>query len=255
MMPQLYFDKKRAIATGVTVSGSPAGGMIMTPLVQYFITLYGWRGTMLLLGAIILNGCALAILFVPPYKLKKVPSFPDVQNIEPPEPRPLARLKVDMGSVMLQSIENMRSAISLEMTNSESETKLQMYLKKLSKIFDCSALKQVITLVVLLNYFLFGMGYMVPFVFLPLNTAQFDIDPSTTATIFSVMAGADFAGRIILGVLGNCQCFNSIHLFGACTILPGVASILSIFANSTPSFYVYGFVFGFSIGKSQIVKH
>ena len=252
MIPQLYFDKKRAIATGITVSGSPAGGMILTPLVQYFINAFGWRATLLLIGAITLNGCALGILMVPPRKLKKVPSFPDLKSLEPPELRPLARLKVDMGSVMLQSIENMKSAISLEMKDTVTETKCQMYIKKLSKIFDISALKQAITLVVLVNYFLFGMGYMVPFVFLPLYTSQFDIDPTTTAIIFSVMAGADFCGRIIFGVLGNCECVNSIHLFGACTIMPGIACILAIFANSTPAFYIFGLVYGISVGTLPV---
>ena len=190
---------------------------------------------------------------VPPRKLKKAPSFPDLKSLEPPEPRPLARLKVDMGSVMLQSIENMRSAISLEKKDTETETKWQMYAMKLSKIFDVSALKQFITLVVLVNYYLFGMGYMVPFVFLPLYTSEFDIDPTTTATIFSVMAGADFCGRIIIGLLGNCECVNSIHLFGTCTIMPGVACILAIFANSTPAFYIFGFVYGISIGTLSIL--
>ena len=248
MIPQFYFDKKRAIATGITVGGAPVGGMIFAPLVQFFINTYGWRSTMLLMGAIVLHGCAMGILMIPPCKLKKAPSFPDVKDLEPPEPRPLSRLKVDMGSVLLQSIENMKSAISLEMPDSETDTKCRKYAKKLSRMFDISALKQVIVLVVLANFLLFNMGYMVPYVFLPMYTSQYGIDPTTTANILSVSGGADFFGRISLGVLGNCECLNSIHLFGGCTMLSGLSCILSLLADNTPAFYVFGFVFGFSVG-------
>ena len=72
------------------------------------------------------------------------------------------------------------------------------------------------------------------------------------ATILSVMGGADFVGRIILGIVGNCECLNTIHLFGGCTMMPGLACILSLLAKSTSAFYVFAIVFGFSVGTLNI---
>ncbi|GAB1606924.1 monocarboxylate transporter 12-like [Argonauta hians] len=50
-----YFEKKRALATGLSVCGSGIGTSVFAPLLEYLIDLYGWRGTMLILGGIVSN--------------------------------------------------------------------------------------------------------------------------------------------------------------------------------------------------------
>ena len=248
MITQTYFTTKRSLATGITLSGAPFGGVIWAPMAQLFIDVYGWRATLALVGAVSLNGCALGYLFVPPNSNTiDIPQPP--QEEPPPEPRPLSRLKVDMGSVIMHSIENMRSALDLSDSVTETETRLQKYLKKLSRIFDFSVLKQGIVQVVLLNWFLWSMGYMVPYVFLPLSTAYYGITPTTTAQIISVIGISDFIGRIVCGVVGNCQCINRIHLFAGSALISGTACILSQFAGCVSTFYIFAVVFGFSIGE------
>jgi MFS family permease len=43
-----YFEKWRALATGIAVCGSGFGTFLMEPLCTLFVSSYGWRGTMLI---------------------------------------------------------------------------------------------------------------------------------------------------------------------------------------------------------------
>ncbi|CAE1274350.1 Monocarboxylate transporter 14 [Acanthosepion pharaonis] len=71
-----YFEKKRALATGLSVCGSGIGTSVFAPLLEYLIDIYGWRGTMLILGGIVGNvvvcGCLLRPLeYSPKEKYEK----------------------------------------------------------------------------------------------------------------------------------------------------------------------------------------
>lgn len=47
-----HFDKRRALATGIAVSGSGLGLFLMSPLAEYLISNYGWLDAYFLFGAI-----------------------------------------------------------------------------------------------------------------------------------------------------------------------------------------------------------
>ena len=50
-----YFENKRALATGLSVCGSGIGTFVFSPLTEFLIDTYGWRGTMMLWSGIIFN--------------------------------------------------------------------------------------------------------------------------------------------------------------------------------------------------------
>jgi len=50
----IYFEKKRAFATGIAVCGSGLGTFIFAPLTKELINAFGWKGAMLVTAAIIL---------------------------------------------------------------------------------------------------------------------------------------------------------------------------------------------------------
>lgn len=60
-----YFEKKRAFATGLAVCGSGVGTFLMAPFVQYLLSRYDWRGTMLVLSGVVLNCICFGALFRP----------------------------------------------------------------------------------------------------------------------------------------------------------------------------------------------
>lgn len=57
-----YFDKRRSFATGISVCGSGIGTFIFPPIIQYLISVYGWRGCTILLAGIFLNMCVCGML-------------------------------------------------------------------------------------------------------------------------------------------------------------------------------------------------
>lgn len=57
-----YFDKKRSLATGLSVCGSGIGTFIFAPLNHELLSHYGWRGCTLILAGLFLNLCVFGML-------------------------------------------------------------------------------------------------------------------------------------------------------------------------------------------------
>lgn len=60
-----YFEKWRALATGLAMCGSGVGTIIFAPLSNYLLEAFGWRQTMLWQGAIIVSCVIFGIAFRP----------------------------------------------------------------------------------------------------------------------------------------------------------------------------------------------
>ncbi|CAK1591704.1 unnamed protein product [Parnassius mnemosyne] len=61
-----YFDKHRALANGICVSGTAAGSFVFPMLIEKLVDTYGLHGTVLLLGGGMLHVCVSATLYRPP---------------------------------------------------------------------------------------------------------------------------------------------------------------------------------------------
>ncbi|XP_053622340.1 monocarboxylate transporter 12 isoform X2 [Plodia interpunctella] len=61
-----YFDKHRALANGICVSGTAAGSFVFPMLIEKLVDMYGLHGTVLLLGGGMLHVCVAATLYRPP---------------------------------------------------------------------------------------------------------------------------------------------------------------------------------------------
>ncbi|XP_076277713.1 monocarboxylate transporter 5-like isoform X1 [Lasioglossum baleicum] len=60
-----YFEKYRSLATGIAVCGSGLGTLVFAPCLEYLISSYGWRGTIMICSGIVLNCIVLGALFRP----------------------------------------------------------------------------------------------------------------------------------------------------------------------------------------------
>uniref|UniRef100_S4R7V2 Solute carrier family 16 member 12 n=1 Tax=Petromyzon marinus TaxID=7757 RepID=S4R7V2_PETMA len=65
VMVTKYFRRRRALATGLAMSGSGVGTFLLAPLVQYLLDVFSWRGALLLLGAFVSNLCVCGALLRP----------------------------------------------------------------------------------------------------------------------------------------------------------------------------------------------
>ncbi|XP_066478023.1 monocarboxylate transporter 12 [Tiliqua scincoides] len=60
-----YFNKRKALAYGIAMSGSGIGTFILAPVVQLLIEQFSWRGALLILGGFVLNLCVCGALMRP----------------------------------------------------------------------------------------------------------------------------------------------------------------------------------------------
>lgn len=60
-----YFEKWRALATGIAMCGSGVGTFVFAPLTNYMLTEFGWRQTMMYQGFIIISCAVFGLAFRP----------------------------------------------------------------------------------------------------------------------------------------------------------------------------------------------
>ena len=79
-----YFEKRRALANGITMAGSGIGTFIYAPLSNYLQDKYSWRGALLILSGIVLHCIAFGALYRPLRVRRKVKLSPseDLKLVE-----------------------------------------------------------------------------------------------------------------------------------------------------------------------------
>nr|CAD7458688.1 unnamed protein product [Timema tahoe] len=77
-----YFLERRGLAMGLCQAGIGLGFIVAPPLVQYLLEDYGYRGTMLILSGIALNGVVGAVLYQPVryHLVRKAPKIVDKES-------------------------------------------------------------------------------------------------------------------------------------------------------------------------------
>lgn len=75
-----YFEKKRALATGIATCGSGIGTFFFSPLNKFLMDSYGWRNLVFIQAAIILN-CAVCGMLMRPLKTVRKKKF-NLNNLE-----------------------------------------------------------------------------------------------------------------------------------------------------------------------------
>ncbi|XP_012277379.1 monocarboxylate transporter 9 [Orussus abietinus] len=108
-----YFVRLRGLANGLCISGSALGSIFLPPVLGYLLQEYGYRGAVLIMGAVTLNVWASALLYDPVEKhMKFVPSSEDPED----------RDGVETASIILTSPEEEKKLNLLIVSNSQVKT-------------------------------------------------------------------------------------------------------------------------------------
>ncbi|XP_011918509.1 PREDICTED: monocarboxylate transporter 12 isoform X2 [Cercocebus atys] len=75
-----YFNRRKALAYGIAMSGSGIGTFILAPVVQLLIEQFSWRGALLILGGFVLNLCVCGAL-MRPITLKEDHTTPEENHV------------------------------------------------------------------------------------------------------------------------------------------------------------------------------
>ena len=162
-----YFDKKRALATGIVCSGSGAGTFILAPLASFLLSaLGGWRGAMKVFGGLCLFCVLCGLSFRPlPKKPSKKEANDDAEGQDEDETKP-----------------NCLRTIINESCNPRLLTNAPFMLLCFSNLFATQ-------------------GLYIPYVFLPKLAIERGVSDVNAAFLISIVGICNTIGRILSGML------------------------------------------------------
>lgn len=214
-----YFYKKRPIANGFAMAGSPVFLSTLAPLNQYLINAFGWRGSFLILGGLLLNCCVAGSLMRP------LPQPPKTDKDE-------------------------ETAV-VPATKTEKLTAWQT----VNKYLDLSLFKHRGFLIYLSGNVIMFLGFFAPIVFLSPYAKDNGVDEYSAAFLLSILAFVDMFARPSMGLLANSRWVRPKiqYFFSFAVLYNGVCHILCPLAEGYTGMVVYAVFFGFAFGMVSAV--
>ncbi|XP_053143899.1 monocarboxylate transporter 2-like isoform X2 [Hemicordylus capensis] len=228
-----YFLKRRPIANGLAMAGSPVMLCTLAPLNQLLFDNFGWRGSFFILGAILLNCCVAGALFRPigptagPSEKQKVKQAKETLSENP-----------DIGTVEKAD------------PGDEEEEDDKDCCENFNKFLDLSLFKHRGFLIYLIGNVLMFLGFFAPIVFLAPYAKHLGIDEYSAAFLLSILAIVDMIARPATGIIANSKWVRpKIQYFFSFSIaFNGVCHLLCPLATSYTGLVVYSVFFGLAFG-------
>lgn len=207
-----YFYKRRPIANGIAMAGSPVFLSTLAPLNTWFFEQFGWRGSFLILGGLLLNCCVAGSL------------------MRPIGPKPQLAVKA--------ANSNRRAR--------EKKTVIEI----INGFIDLTLFKHHGFLLYLLGSVVMFFGLFTPLVFLSNYAKSKDIPKEKAAFLLSVLAFVDMVARPSMGILANTKWVRPRvqYYFAASILLNGVCHLLAPLSTDYTGFVIYAIFFGFAYG-------
>lgn len=214
-----YFFKKRPIANGLAMAGSPVFLSTLAPLNQYLFNQFGWRGSFLILGGLLLNCCVAGSLMRP---------------LGPPP----GKAKKDEALAAVTTATEKRSAWQL-----------------INKYLDLTLFKHRGFLIYLSGNCIMFLGFFAPIVFLAAYAKDMGVDEYSAAFLLSILAFVDMFARPSMGLLANSRWVRPRiqYFFSLAVLYNGVCHILCPLVESYTGLVVYSVFFGFAFGMVSSV--
>lgn len=201
------------------MAGSPVFLCFLAPLTQYLQVKFGWRGSLLILGGLILNCCVAGALMRPVIQPCK-PSSRAIQN-------------------------------KVEEQPNNSKTKINLScMKSARNVLDLSVFKDRGFVIYLIGNMMFIFGAYAPFVFLPNYAISQGVDEYSAAYLLSIMGFVDMFVRPGTGLVASSKWIRPRiqYFFSFAMVLNGICHLLCPLMKSYSFLVVYAVFFGVSFG-------
>ncbi|KAG7332534.1 hypothetical protein KOW79_004368 [Hemibagrus wyckioides] len=207
-----YFYKKRPIANGIAMAGSPVFLSTLAPLNSWLYDQFGWRGSFLILGGALLNCCVAGSL------------------MRPIGPKPQPPPAVQDGGTKGQ----------------EKKTVMQT----INSFIDLTLFKHRGFLLYLLGNVIMFFGLFAPLVFLSNYAKSKDIPKDKAAFLLSMLAFTDMVARPSMGLVANTRWVRPRiqYFFAAAVLYNGVCHLLAPMSVDYLGFSIYSVFFGVAFG-------
>ncbi|XP_021338953.1 monocarboxylate transporter 9-like [Mizuhopecten yessoensis] len=218
-----YFDKRRALATGIATCGSGVGSFVFAPVYEFLLETYGWRGAIWIVAGIMFNCVLFAIIY-----------------------RPLTthgRETSSTGYVGTLNDEN-----NTENTTSDTDVRFKSQIsqciaktQKLAQLLDVSLFTNAGFDLFLLSSCIVAMGSQVPYNFLPASVLEKGLYETDGALLISVLGIATTLSMVIVGLVADYPWADSL-------IVGGVATCFLPYYNDFSSLAIYSVIMGIPLG-------
>ncbi|NXT96378.1 MOT2 protein, partial [Anhinga rufa] len=216
-----YFSRKRALANAIASAGECAFAFTFGPLFQWLISQYGWKGALFIIGGIQLNICVCGVLM-----------------------RPLA------SSCLLEASHSETEPLpgnGASGIDKEDESPIT------HKTFNWMLVRRPEFVLYAIFGILAAMSFFVPPLFLVPLSYSLGIDESWTASLLSILAIVDFAGRLLCGWYANLHVTKTVHLLTMTITLISTSLMLLPLANNYLSLAIFTGFYGFFFGTTVAV--
>ncbi|KAK2490767.1 hypothetical protein MC885_010667 [Smutsia gigantea] len=244
-----YFQKRRALAQGLSTTGTGFGTFLMTVLLKYLCAEYGWRNAMFIQGAVSLNLCVCGALMRP---LSTGNGGPDPRGQDPQvppacSPDSKARGPLDGAGEKAGGPENQgslgdlpaqagheaghgRNLCPLRVLKTASRLTLRVrkgFRDWHSGYFGTASLFTNRMFVAFIFWALFAYSsFVIPFIHLPEIVNLYNLSEQNDAfPLTSIIAIVHIFGKVILGVVADLPCISVWNVF----LMANFTLVLSIF--------------------------
>ncbi|OXB68120.1 hypothetical protein ASZ78_014581 [Callipepla squamata] len=233
-----YFLKRRPIANGLAMAGSPVMLCTLAPLNQFLFDNYGWRGSFLILGAILLHCCVAGALFRP---ISAGKASVKTQSIEEGK---------EVLKVVIKDAIEMDSSTNIPKEIKTEEEEEKGCCEKVNKYLDFSLFKHRGFLIYLIGNVLMFLGFFAPIVFLAPYAKHIGIDEYSAAFLLSILAIVDMFARPITGIVANSKWVRPRiqYFFSFSIAFNGACHLLCPLASGYTGLVVYSIFFGLAFG-------
>ncbi|XP_071165070.1 monocarboxylate transporter 12-B-like isoform X2 [Mytilus edulis] len=265
----IYFEKKTSFAMGISVCGTGVGTFVCSPIVEGLLNEYGWKGTTLILGGIVLNLAVFGSLLRPHVKhfdnnkniclSKERKSHPDFYSVPQnvayginsnnflfEETEKFLANKQTTPSAIYKS--NSRLKEEGDLDNLPKEHTCTRILKSALSYYDFSSFKNFNFIIFLLSNFFIMLGMNAPYIYLPDRSQEKGVSKSESAIFISVIGIANMAGRIVVGWFADRKWVNRLLLYGTSMVICGTATIINPLDDSVEYLIVYSAIYGWFSG-------
>ncbi|KAM9003950.1 monocarboxylate transporter 1 [Sarcophilus harrisii] len=230
-----YFFKKRPLANGLAMAGSPVFLSTLAPVNQIFFGVFGWRGSFLILGGLLLNCCVAGSL------------------MRPIGPKPGASKEISKESLQeIGKLDSKKGAgdANTDLIAGNSKQEKRSFFQTINKFLDFSLFKHRGFLLYLSGNVIMFFGLFAPLVFLSNYAKSQNISKESAAFLLSILAFVDMVARPSMGLVANTKWVRPRmqYYFALSIICNGICHLLAPLNTTYVGFCVYAAFFGFAFG-------
>ncbi|XP_071107948.1 monocarboxylate transporter 13-like [Haliotis cracherodii] len=252
-----HFSSKLGLVSGIAECGAGMGTVFMPIVFENLLVTYGWRGTLMILSAIMLNVCVCGALFQPASpprtertrvknqdSISTIPTHEKFEHFVGETTYPTEHISPSI----LQSYCNENDVT----TDKEKhfDIKNGSYLKAVLKACCSNLSLHVFTNPKYLLYtfavFVFNLWVGIPYVYLSDKAIEQGVDKKNASFLLSIIGASQLVGCLLFGSLMDIRNINKTAMYCVTAALSGTAlTLMPLFSTFTP-LAILAAVFGLS---------